>query len=121
MSWGLVLSSNVHFFAAPKKEPKKGAFFYEVFFSLFYRTAKNRLKSAKFLPRFQKFLTRFLIYTSVKASISSMILVEENTSIFEIPYSTFEIHKVFQKSQINILQSPIPACRQVQSISKHIH
>ena len=34
-----------------------------------------------------------------------MILVEENTSIFEIPYSTFEIHKVFQKSQINILQS----------------
>jgi hypothetical protein len=40
----------VHFFAPPKKEPKKGGFFYEVFFRLFYRTPKNRLQSAKFFP-----------------------------------------------------------------------
>jgi hypothetical protein len=43
-----------------KQNQKKGAFFYEVFFMLFYRTHKNRLKSAKFSPRLQKFLTRFL-------------------------------------------------------------
>ena len=55
----------VTFFAAPKKERKKGAFFYEVFFKLFYRTLKNRLKSAKFFPRLRKFLTGFLPYTSV--------------------------------------------------------
>ena len=63
------------FFAAPKKERKKGAFFYEVFFMLFYRTHKNRLKSAKFLPGLHKFLTRFSNYTDVKDSIQRNILV----------------------------------------------
>ena len=48
----------------------------KVFFMLFYRIHKNRLKSAKFLPRrqagfprLQKFLTRFSNYTDVKDSI----------------------------------------------------
>jgi len=57
------------FFAPPKKKNQKKGVFYKVFFRLFYRTPKNRLKSAKFFPRLQKFFTHFLTYTSVKDSI----------------------------------------------------
>ena len=70
------------FFASPKKtiqtrlpaRQEKGDFS-EVFFALFYRTHKNRLKSAKFLPRFQKFFTHFSNYTSGKESIRRNIII----------------------------------------------
>ena len=38
------------FFASPKKTNQKKGDFYEVFFTLFYRTPKNRFQSAKFSP-----------------------------------------------------------------------
>ena len=60
----------VHLFLLlQKKRTKKKESFTKVFFMLFYQTHKNRLKSAKFLPRLQKFYTRFSNYTAVKGSI----------------------------------------------------
>jgi len=69
--------------ASPKKRTKKKETFTKVFFMLFYRTHKNRLKSAKMLPSLpdgkaglqtrlparQDFLAHFLNYTAVKDSI----------------------------------------------------
>ena len=60
---------SVAFFASPKKEPKKGAFYEGVFLCFSIEHMKNRLKSAKFFPRLQKFLTRFSNYTDVKDPI----------------------------------------------------
>jgi len=56
---------------------------------LFYRTHKNRLKSAKILPRVQNFLTRFSNYTAVKDfdPNNDFRLVE----YFEIQSSSFDI------------------------------
>ena len=63
------------FFASPKKTIQKKGDFSEVFFALFYRTPKNRLKRAKFFPRLQKLFTLFSNYTSVKESIRRNIII----------------------------------------------
>jgi len=63
------------FFCFSKKTNQKKEPFTKVFFMLFYRTHKNRLKSAKILPRFQNFLTRFSNYTAVKDSTQRNFIV----------------------------------------------
>ena len=57
------------FLLLQKKNQKKELSFTKVFFILFYRTLKNRLKSLKFFPRLQKFFTGFSNYTLVKDPI----------------------------------------------------